>query len=387
MEVLQEMIKIESVSKKEEKIMRYVKDYLEDIGVQNVFLDGFQANGETLYNVEAWSGSKPKLILNGHLDTVELEPEKWKITHPLEPKVIGSRIYGRGSVDTKGSTTAAIEALHSLVEGKNQIDGLVLIGECDEETDFSGANRFIEKYRGKIKPEFCIFCEPSDNEITNEQKGLWHADLTIRGEAKHGSHASLAQTVKNGRVVDNAVNAIEKMHNDNILLELINYKNRLASYKPHSTQGCVTFNIGAIRGADRANTIPTEIIIKTDSRVPINYSAKQISSEFEEQFKKLCDVKIHSVKEAIRIDLNNPQLEKFVESYKEVLGKPKYRLSFGYTELEMYNRGFDTPSIAFGAGPVSSSHGPDEYAEIPKLVKASKVYENAIKAFCCKNNS
>lgn len=381
------MIKIESVSKKEENIMKYVKDYLEDSGVQNVFLDRFQTeSGETLYNVEAWMGSKPKLLINGHLDTVELKPESWKITHPLEPKIVDSRIYGRGSVDTKGSMAAAIEALHSLIENKNQIEGLILMGESDEETDFSGANRFIAKYKDKIKPDFCIFCEPSNNQITNEQKGLWHADLKIKGEAPYGSHASLAQRVKNGKVVDSAVNAIEKMHTDNILSELIEYKKKLMSYSPHPTQGCVTFNIGAIKGADRANNIPTEIIIQTDSRVPINYSAKEISSDFEDYFKKLCDVRVHSVKEALEIDLNDPNLKRFVESYKNVLGSPKYRLSFGYTELEMYHRGFNIPAIAFGAGPVKLSHNPDEYVEIPMLTNASRVYENSIKTFCCKNS-
>jgi acetylornithine deacetylase len=48
------------------------------------------------------------IILNGHIDTMPFDKiEKW-FSHPLDPKIIDNKLYGRGACDMKGGLAALI---------------------------------------------------------------------------------------------------------------------------------------------------------------------------------------------------------------------------------------------------------------------------------------
>ena len=112
-DLLEQIISIPSsnphVSDRDEtEIARFLKEELENSGIQTEFQPvtskSYWAFGEertyTRPNVIAriGSGSGKKLILNGHIDTVSGETMKGA----FEARVMGDRLYGRGSSDMKG---------------------------------------------------------------------------------------------------------------------------------------------------------------------------------------------------------------------------------------------------------------------------------------------
>ncbi|MDG6218624.1 MAG: M20/M25/M40 family metallo-hydrolase [Candidatus Thermoplasmatota archaeon] len=104
-------------------------------------------NFENLY-VKIGEGHGPKIMLNGHLDTVGVyRPERWK--HPPFAGVEeNERIYGRGAADMKGGMAAAIIALIAFKKRKPQFNGeLFLSCVFGEEAPFSlGADTLLREY-------------------------------------------------------------------------------------------------------------------------------------------------------------------------------------------------------------------------------------------------
>src|SRR3954449_4092303 len=63
--------------------------------------------------VGAGDGSRPTLLVNGHLDVVPVDRDAWS-HDPFGGEVRDGRMYGRGTSDMKGGIASAIEALSTL---------------------------------------------------------------------------------------------------------------------------------------------------------------------------------------------------------------------------------------------------------------------------------
>ncbi len=114
-----------------------------------------------------------QLVLLGHIDTVPGE---------IEVRVEGDLLFGRGTVDAKGSLAAFVDAVASVgrVEGWQ----FVVIGGVDEERSSRGA-RFVA---GEYQPKFAVIGEPSGwDRVTLGYKGYAGAEVTVRRPAAHDS--------------------------------------------------------------------------------------------------------------------------------------------------------------------------------------------------------
>src|SRR5437762_7232285 len=86
------------------------RDALEPFGATFEEVEPAPGRTSLLATVGAGDGSRPTLIVNGHLDVVPIDPAQW--THdPFAPELDGGRLYGRGTCDMKGGIAAAICAL------------------------------------------------------------------------------------------------------------------------------------------------------------------------------------------------------------------------------------------------------------------------------------
>lgn len=111
-----DLIKIPSISDEEnfEKNMPFGKEcnnaleYILTLG-KNM---GFKTK-----NIDGYCGyiefgeGKDLIGIIGHLDVVPADETDWKITKPFEPRIYDNKIYGRGAIDDKGPTIAALYAM------------------------------------------------------------------------------------------------------------------------------------------------------------------------------------------------------------------------------------------------------------------------------------
>jgi succinyl-diaminopimelate desuccinylase len=147
-----QLIRIPSSVTDGDEIYKYTEDYLKNKKlpvirqtIKNPYIT--YHNFENLY-VKLGNGNGPKIMLNGHLDTVGVQrPERWKYP-PFEGVEKNGHIYGRGAADMKGGMAAAIMALIAFAKRKPEFDGEVFLS-CvfGEEAPFSlGADTLLREY-------------------------------------------------------------------------------------------------------------------------------------------------------------------------------------------------------------------------------------------------
>lgn len=97
-----------------------------------------------------WKGksSKEPILLMSHHDVVEA-PGEW--THPpFSGEIADGRLWGRGTLDTKGSLWAMLRAADELIsEGFTPNRDVYFESSCNEETDGSGSDRISAVLRDR----------------------------------------------------------------------------------------------------------------------------------------------------------------------------------------------------------------------------------------------
>lgn len=126
------------------------------------------------------SGGGRSLLLNGHLDTVG----SGSMQRPFEPRVEGSRLYGRGAYDMKGGVAACLGALAALASDPSRLRGEVLVTLVVDEEDASIGTARIAK---GCQVDGAIVAEPTELRLCLAHKGFTWLRITTEGFACHGS--------------------------------------------------------------------------------------------------------------------------------------------------------------------------------------------------------
>jgi acetylornithine deacetylase len=109
------------------------------------------------------SGGGRSLILNGHVDTVTIEPREAWTRDPFGAEMDGGMMYGRGASDMKGGLMAAILAVAYLREAGVALRGDVIIQSVVNE-DHAG-NGTLDLVRRGITADAAIVLEPTENQV------------------------------------------------------------------------------------------------------------------------------------------------------------------------------------------------------------------------------
>jgi len=134
------------------------------------------------------AGPGPRaLMFEGHTDVVTAgDPATW--THdPFGAEIVGRRMYGRGTNDTKGNLAAMLCAMVALKRAGVPLAGPIVAGVlCDEEDGMLGVRHFIAAgHADRITA--AVICEPEDGIICTSQKGALRARFDVRGRMSHGA--------------------------------------------------------------------------------------------------------------------------------------------------------------------------------------------------------
>ena len=119
--------------------------------------------------VRRGSGGGRSLILNAHIDTVEVgDRAQW--THdPLGGEIDGGRLWGRGSCDMKGGLTSNLFALLALERAGYRPKGDVILESVISEED-GGAGALAAVLNG-TRADAAIISEPTRRAIVPAQGG------------------------------------------------------------------------------------------------------------------------------------------------------------------------------------------------------------------------
>lgn len=223
-ELLQELVRIRSPYFEEEAITEFVYDWLDEReldpeyhAVSEPDITGFEGNN-VLARLTGTDPDAPTLLLNAHMDTVELV-EAWE-EDPLSGRIEDGKLYGQGACDMKGGLAGIMVAFDALAAADVELAGDVLFSAVvDEEGPYGlGANQLI---RDSVTDDCdaAIVTEPgpilAQRDIENPAlllgaRGRFLYDITVTGKAAHGSqpHKGTNAVVDAGRLAD-ALTGIE----------------------------------------------------------------------------------------------------------------------------------------------------------------------------------
>jgi succinyl-diaminopimelate desuccinylase len=318
------------------------------------------------------AGHRAGLLFACHLDVVGPGEEAWE--HPAFTAVESNgKIYGRGAVDMKGGTAAAVTAIRQIVESGVKLQGdIVFAAVAGEETDSAGAKRFVDD-KSRL-PELAprglagiVIPEPTDFEVVTAHRGILWLQISTKGKAAHSSAPQLG------------VNAIGSMRL--ILNELQNYEIKAG---PHELLGTCSMSINTISGGKAMNVVPDKCSIGIDFRTLPQQNHDEIIADLQRIFAKLkatdkhFDADISVLREVQPLETNKNS--EFVRIFCSVVGIDETKV-VGYTTDGPYFASLGGPVVIFGPGKPHLCHKPNEYIDISDLEKGVEHYKNIIMKF------
>ena len=145
-------------------------------------------------------------------------------------------IFGRGSVDAKGSVAAQVAAVNSLIAAdKVDPDHIALLFVVGEET---GGDGMRHANALGLKPRTVIFGEPTEAKLVSGHKGNMALKIHAKGRAAHSGYPWLGRSA------------------NEVLVKSLAALTELAASLPRSEKyGSTTVNIGRMEGGVAANVV------------------------------------------------------------------------------------------------------------------------------------
>ena len=132
----------------ESRVADYVQRYFEPFGLRIERQEVYPGRENVLVHVPGADPAAKPVLLEAHMDTVDVEG----MDRPFTPRIEGGRIYGRGTCDTKGSLAAEMAALREvLAAGIKLSRGCVLAATVDEESTMGGIRHLVQSGIARLR--------------------------------------------------------------------------------------------------------------------------------------------------------------------------------------------------------------------------------------------
>lgn len=139
---------------------------MKDYGFLTTNYDNYVVTGD-------FSEKEKALDILAHLDVVPVT-EDWTVTKPFEMKIVGDRVYGRGTADDKGPALAALYAMRAIKDlGIPMKKSVRLILGSDEECGSSD----LRYYYSREQEAPYSFTPDADFPLINIEKGHLNAEF------------------------------------------------------------------------------------------------------------------------------------------------------------------------------------------------------------------
>ncbi|MBI9043268.1 MAG: [LysW]-lysine hydrolase [Anaerolineaceae bacterium] len=339
-ETLSGLLACYSPSGHEEEAVDFLVRRMKALGFDQSFKDevgnaiGIIGSGETT------------LLFLGHIDTVP---------GFIEPRIENSNIYGRGSVDAKGSLAAFVDAAFEVTLPE---DGrIVIIAAVEEEGSSKGAKYIVDKYH----PDFAIIGEPSSwDRITLGYKGSVWLKLNFQRDKTHSAHDSLNATELAVSIWNQIQEQVAEYNQD---------KKRLFSQ--------LYPRLNAIQTDNQEFHTLCELTI--ECRLPPEFTFQEwqnfISTILNE------DGKLSLLGEPVNAyaaTKSNALVSSFLGAIRKSEGKPRFVFKTGTSDMNIVAPVWSCPILAYGPGDSALDHTPNEHLSLIEFQRSVVVLKNTL---------
>ncbi len=358
MDLIKKLISIESITGNEHEIAEFIASQLDfaDVEMQNV--DGFGPNVIARHVVNS---DKPIIILNCHMDTVEVM-QGWE-SDPFKPSIQGDKMIGLGASDMKAGIAIAMDVFRKAVEKDANI---IFTAVSDEEGNSKGSFVLLEKLKkvleGKIEEGLSLIPEDSQEKVKLGARGRYVVEITVTGCSAHGA------TPEYGK------NAIEDAA---IIVDAL--KNLPLNSHPILGNGSIC--VLKIEGGGDSLSVPDRCTIRVDRHTVIGENKEQVMRDFEIMLKNLqlkCSYELNWMKretpflEPYILEVDNPWAKRFLKTYQEFYNKEP-DIAYGKSVGDFNAFGKLMPTIVFGPRG-ENVHGPNECVYLKSIIRCRDLY-------------
>jgi succinyl-diaminopimelate desuccinylase len=328
-------------------------------------------------NVLGWFGEAggATLLLEGHTDVVtEGDPAEWRYA-PFAAELADDRIWGRGAADMKGGLAAAMIAAAAIKRSAAPLGGRLAVGALvDEEGDMLGARHLAASAIGRTLSA-AIVCEPEQNELCLEQRGVVWARVAIRGRMAHGAMPEAGV---------NPIGALGALLREVPRLE--RRLRRLCRRTPYLRPPTVTPTVirAPVHGLAQANVIPSSADVTLDIRLTPGPDEAAVAAEID----RLCraaaaaspgtDIDwrpVNAFRWPTRVDRGERLVRAMVAGVRQATGR---RARFGgvpgSTDGTILRTTLGIPIVTCGPGDRLIPHQANEHVTVAELVEAARIY-------------
>ncbi|MET1159623.1 MAG: YgeY family selenium metabolism-linked hydrolase [Thermoprotei archaeon] len=380
-EIAKVLISTPSLPGSEGDIAGVIRDLLAGMGVDRVFIDRV---GNVVAVIRG-SSDKPPVLYAGHMDHVDPgRREEW-IVDPYEARIIDGKLYGRGSVDMKGSLAAAIASTTHFRENDLLVDYYIVFTVHEETAEGVALRYALEKTLG-IKPAYAVIGEATGLNLAIGQRGraVLYAELYGRS-----AHASMPWEGINPLVAAS---------------KLINWITTDLSEKlpSHELLGRATITPTVIECSPRIQPqIPDYCRLVIDRRLVISESREKAVSEIETCLIELRNTglvtgyrigiaeedlvcwtgeKLHAVEYFPAWIMRDEKLVRTLLSSLRRINPSAREYVWRFSTDGVYTAGIrGIPTIGIGPGDEKLAHKPNEYVPVNELVKTVDAYYEVVK--------
>lgn len=396
---LKELVQIPSQTGEEglvqEAVARLMRDHGLDVDVwepdaatlaphaESVTLGSGFAGRPNVVGVHRGSGGGRSLILNGHIDTVEIgDRGAWR-RDPLGGDVVDGRLYGRGACDMKGGVIANLFALRVLREVGIEPAGDVIVQSTISEED-GGAGALAAVLRGYVA-DAALISEPTNLAIVVAQGGSLMFRLVVPGLSAHAC------------VRDEGVSAIEKfayLHRGLLEFEA-RHNGEIAHPLYDGMVNKAPINIGTVRGGAWPSSVPEWLEAEGRAGLVPGESLAGMKRALSDEVARLADADPWLREHRPRIEWREGHFapaEVAVDSpLVHTLSAAWRRVRRAEPAIEAVTYGADmrhfvlvggVPCVMFGAGDVRLAHAPDEAISLDDLVAAVAITATFMADWC-----
>ena len=321
------------------------------------------------------SSAGPTLLLEGHTDVVtEGNPREW--SHPpFGGDLVDGRIYGRGSADMKSGLAAAMIAAAAIKRSGARLGGRLVVGALvDEEGDMLGARHLCTTALGR-ELSAAIICEPEQNELCLEQRGVVWARVTVRGRMAHGAMPEAGI---------NPITALGALLREAPALE--RRLRRLCRRSPHLRPPSVTPTMAQapVQGVPQPNVIPSTAQATLDIRLTPGPDADAVAKEIDVACQRAMEAcpgatvewqPVNGYRMATRVERSEPLVRAMGRGVRQATGKPpRFGGVPGSTDGTILRMTLGIPIVTCGPGHRLIPHQVDEHVEVGEPVDAARIY-------------
>lgn len=334
-------------------------------------ITGFK--GENLIVKIPGKGKGPRLLLNGHVDTVPL-CDGWTVD-PYAGIEKDGRVYGLGSLDMKAGIAACVVFLEAMVKAGVELSGdIIFTAVSDEEGPF-GLGTHYTILDGIVDGcDYALVPEPAAPFAPGEEKfpcaalgsrGTAVYFVTVRGKSAHGANP------------EKGINAVEDA------ARIICALTEKLDLGRHAQLGDGTMCITNLKGGDKYLLVPEEASF-TVYRHTVEGNAAKALREVREIVAGLAlqsrvEIKLRDLPHPDAyfmpwtVDENNAIVHSLANGCRQVTGT-EMKITYFRSESDANHIAsrLKIPTVIFGPDG-ANYHAADEYVEIDSMVNTAKV--------------